>query len=61
MEAVGTSNDVLIKGEILVIDPGKLRRVIGHEGVREMIDAIVVNSGEIPWLGLHQCSRDRMN
>ena len=58
VETVSTFYDILINGEVFVLYPLQLRRVVGHEGVREMIDPVVIDRGEIPWLVLHQRGRD---
>jgi len=61
VKSVGAFHDVFIDSKVLLSDPLQLGRVIGHEGVREMIDSIIVNSGEIPGLVLHQRGRDRVD
>ena len=61
VKAVGAFNDTFEKGEVFFLDPLQFGRVIGHEGVAKMVDAIVIDSGEIPRLCLHQRRCDRMN
>ena len=57
MVAVGVCDDVLKDCEILLGDPGQPRGMIPHEGVAEMVNATVINRGEIPRLGAEQLGR----
>ena len=61
VKAIRAFHDIFVEIELFLIDPVELRRMIRHESVREMIDAIEVNRREIPRLGFHQCRRHRLD
>ena len=61
MKAISAFHNIPIHGEIFLLNPLELGRVIGHESVGEMVYSVVINRREIPWLAFHQGSCDSMD
>ena len=54
MILVTDADDILVELIFFLVDPFQARRVILHEAVAEMVDAVEINPHEIPRLQLHQ-------
>ena len=61
METVTALHDVLVHGEVFLLNPLQLWRVIRHEGMGEVVDSIVIDRSKIPRLCFHQRRRDRVH
>src|SRR3954447_15962272 len=58
MKAVTPLYHILVHGVVILGNPLQLRRVIRHEGMGEVVDAVVIDGTEIPWFAFHQSRRD---
>ena len=61
MVLITDADDILVEFIILFVDPFQARWVVLHETVAEMVDAVKIDTHEIPRLQLHQRRRGGMD